>query len=74
MSKKKHSARESLIFQAMIELEKYRGLGERKKIQGFIQNIKNLHCEISCRIGHGARSNGHLEFVEYKLKKILKDL
>jgi hypothetical protein len=36
------------------------------------QEIRNLYSEVNCRVEHGAESGGHLEYVQEKLKEILK--
>ena len=34
--------------------------------------IQNLRNEVNCRIGHGAESGGHLDYVQAKLDEMLK--
>jgi hypothetical protein len=36
-----------------------------------IHAVRNLASEVDCRIGHGAESNGHLEYVKRKLDEII---
>jgi len=36
--------------------------------------VNGLRCEISCRIEHGAESNGHLTYVLGKLDEILEGM
>jgi len=38
-----------------------------------IGRVRGLMSEINCRIEHGADSNGHLKYVEAKLKDIVRD-
>jgi len=37
------------------------------------EEVFKLKTEINCRIEHGAKSGGHLEYVENKLKEILEN-
>ena len=44
----------------------------KNQITSIRQEIRNLYSEVNCRIEHGAESGGHLEYVQEKLKEILK--
>lgn len=38
-----------------------------------LKSVKDLLNEVNCRVEHGVESNGHLEYVESELKKIISE-
>ena len=44
-----------------------------EKLESILNEIEALRSEVDCRIGHGAESGGHLEFVRAKLDGMMGD-
>lgn len=47
---------------------------QQRKIDDLMEAILKLRTEVNCRIEHGADSNGHLEYVQARLDKLLGDV
>ena len=46
----------------------------KKDRETLYKKLLDLNIELNCRIDHGANSNGHLEYVQTKMNKILAEM